>query len=123
MHQTPAASGGLTVIHLARSLELWNRISFSSTQLGTNIEPKLNLSFMTCLPRTGYSATAMNRLHYKAAFVIRFDPNANIESGKIEGSVEHVASYKTQRFNCLDELLSFVGRVLKEVHAEKIEQP
>lgn len=71
---------------------------------------------MTCLHQTGYSAPAMNRLHYKSAFVIRFDPNADIESGKIEGNVEHVASYQTQRFECLDELLSFFDRLLKEVH-------
>ena len=61
----------------------------------------------------------MNGLHYKTAFVIRFDPNADIESGRIEGRVEHVASYKTTRFHCLDELLSFVGLVLEEVRAEE----
>lgn len=60
----------------------------------------------------------MNRLQHKTAFVIRFDSNTDIESGKIEGRVEHVASYKTTRFHCLDELLSFVGRVLEEVGTE-----
>jgi hypothetical protein len=60
----------------------------------------------------------MKRLQYKTAFVIRFDSNTDIESGRIEGKVEHVASYKTTRFHCLDELLSFVGRVLEEVSAE-----
>jgi hypothetical protein len=64
----------------------------------------------------------MNRLQYKAAFVIRFDPSADIESGRIEGRVEHVASYKTKRFHCVEELLLFVGRVLKEVRAEDKEQ-
>jgi hypothetical protein len=61
----------------------------------------------------------MNGLHYKTAFVIRFDPNTDIESRRIEGKVEHVASYKTTRFHCLDELLSFVGRVLEEANADE----
>jgi len=60
----------------------------------------------------------MKRLQYKTAFVIRFDSHTDIESGRIEGKVEHVASYKTTRFHCLDELLSFVGRVLEEVSAD-----
>jgi hypothetical protein len=60
----------------------------------------------------------MNGLQYHAAFVIRFDANADIESGRIEGRVEHVASYRTKRFHCVEELLSFVGRVLEEVRAE-----
>jgi len=64
----------------------------------------------------------MNGLHYKSAFVIRFDPNTDIEGGRIEGRVEHVASYKTKRFCCLGELLSFVGRVLKEASSEENEQ-
>ena len=64
----------------------------------------------------------MNGLHYKTAFVIRFDPNADIESGRIEGRIENVASYKTTRFHCLDELLSFVRLVLEEVRDEEKEQ-
>jgi len=56
---------------------------------------------------------------HKTAFVIRFDSNADIESGRIEGRVEHVASYRAKRFHCLEELLSFVDRVLKEVRAEE----
>jgi hypothetical protein len=61
----------------------------------------------------------MNGLQYKTAFVIRFDPNTDIESGRIEGKVEHVASYKTTRFRCLADLLSFVGLVLEEIAVEK----
>jgi hypothetical protein len=64
----------------------------------------------------------MNRLQHNTAFVIRFDPDADIESGRVEGRVEHVASYKTKRFHSLGELLSFVGRMLKEVRTEENEQ-
>lgn len=64
----------------------------------------------------------MKGMQYKAAFVIRFDPNADIDDGRIEGRVEHVASYQTKRFHCLEDLLSFVDRVLKEVRAEEKKQ-
>ena len=78
---------------------------------------------MTSWPKSDYSVPAMNGLQHKTAFVIRFDPNADIESGRIEGRVEHVASYKAKRFHGLDELLSFLGRVLREVRAEEKEKP
>ena len=65
----------------------------------------------------------MNRLHHKTAFVIRLDPNSDIESGRIEGKVEHVASFRTKRFHSLEELLSFLGCALKDVSAEEKEQP
>ncbi|HWO02751.1 MAG TPA: hypothetical protein VNS63_26155 [Blastocatellia bacterium] len=63
----------------------------------------------------------MNGLHYKTAFVIRFNPNADFDSGRVGGRVEHVASYKTKRFHSVEELLSFVDCVLKEVRAEEKE--
>jgi hypothetical protein len=55
---------------------------------------------------------------YKGAFVIQFRPESDIKSGRFEGKVEHVASYKTTRFHSLDELLDFIDRVLKEEGAE-----
>jgi hypothetical protein len=55
---------------------------------------------------------------YKGAFVIQFRPESDIKSGRFEGKVEHVASYKTTRFHSLDELLDFIDRVLKEAGAE-----
>jgi hypothetical protein len=63
----------------------------------------------------------MNKLLHKTAFVIRFDTNSDIEGGIIEGKVEHVASYKTKRFSCLEELLMFIGRMLRDARAEEIE--
>jgi len=63
----------------------------------------------------------MNRLPHKTAFVVRFDPASDIESGVIEGRVEHVASFKTERFQSLEELLRFVGLMLKDAKSEEIE--
>jgi len=61
----------------------------------------------------------MIRFHHNAAFVIRFDPDSDIQSGSIRGRVEHVASFKTKRFHSLNELLSFVGRMLDKVRVEE----
>ena len=54
-------------------------------------------------------------LQYKAAFVIQFRPETNIEAGRFEGRVEHVASSKATRFHSLDELLDFIASLLAEV--------
>ena len=53
----------------------------------------------------------MEGWQYKAAFVIQFRPETDIEAGRFEGRVEHVASYKATRFHSLDELLSFIASV------------
>jgi hypothetical protein len=63
----------------------------------------------------------MKKFAHKTAFVIRFDTTSDIENGIIEGKVEHVASYKTKRFDCLEELLMFVGRMLRDARAEETE--
>ena len=63
----------------------------------------------------------MNRLPHKTAFVVRFDTTSDIESGVIEGKVEHVASFRTERFQNLEELLMFVGLMLRDVKSEEIE--
>lgn len=52
---------------------------------------------------------------YKGAFVIQFRPEADIEAGRFEGRVEHMASYTATRFHSLDELLGFIASVLTEV--------
>jgi hypothetical protein len=52
---------------------------------------------------------------YKAAFVIQFQPETDIESGRFEGRVEHISSCKATRFHSLDELLAFIASVLSEV--------
>ena len=65
--------------------------------------------------------SVMNRLPHKTAFVVRFDTTSDIESGVIEGKVEHVASFRTERFQSLDELLMFVDLMLREAKSEEVE--
>jgi len=50
----------------------------------------------------------------RAAFVIQFRESTDIEAGRVEGKVEHIASFKASRFQTLDELLAFVARILAE---------
>lgn len=57
----------------------------------------------------------MDQWQYRAAFVIQFRPETDIESGRFEGKIEHVASCKAKRFHSLDELLAFIADVLAEV--------
>jgi hypothetical protein len=57
----------------------------------------------------------MDGWQYKAAFVIQFRTETNIETGQIAGRVEHVASCRSTRFESLDELLQFIAKVLSEL--------
>ena len=66
--------------------------------------------------------SVMNRLPHKTAFIVRFDTTSDIESGVIEGKVEHVASFRTERFHSLDELLTFVNLMLRDARCEEVEQ-
>ncbi|MBV9960596.1 MAG: hypothetical protein JO360_19360 [Acidobacteria bacterium] len=50
----------------------------------------------------------------KAAFVIQFRPETDIEAGRFAGRVEHVQSCRATRFHTLDELLAFIASVLTE---------
>jgi len=71
---------------------------------------------MTCFTGPAYYPFMMEIWQYKAAFVIQFRPEADIEAGRFEGRVEHVASFKAAQFHSLDELLSFIAGVLTEVN-------
>ena len=62
-----------------------------------------------------YCPLMMEGWQYRGAFVIQFRPESDIEAGRFEGRVEHVASYKAMRFHSLDELLAFIASVLAEV--------
>ena len=55
------------------------------------------------------------------AFVIQFRKESDIEAGRFEGRIEHMASYEATRFHSLDELLAFIARVLNE--ASNNDQP
>jgi hypothetical protein len=57
----------------------------------------------------------MDRWQHKGSFVIQFRPETDIEAGRFEGRVEHIASCKATRFHSLDELLGFIASVLTEV--------
>ena len=70
---------------------------------------------MTYHARSDYCPLMMEGWQYKAAFVIQFRPETDIEAGRFEGRVEHIVSYKVTRFHSLDELLSFIASVLAEV--------
>lgn len=50
-----------------------------------------------------------------AAFVIQFREGTDVEAGRVEGRVEHIASYRAARFRSIDELFAFIARVLTEV--------
>lgn len=46
--------------------------------------------------------------------MIHFRPETDVEAGRFEGKVEHIASYETMRFSSLEELLAFIVRMLSE---------
>ena len=70
------------------------------------------MTFSSC---SRYCPLCMGKWQYSAAFVIQFGPETNIEAGRFEGRVEHIASTKAKRFHSLDELLTFVASVLAEI--------
>ena len=70
---------------------------------------------MTYSASSDYSPRMMEGWQHKAAFVIQFRPETDVEAGRFEGRVEHVASSKATRFHSLDELLRFIASVLTEV--------
>jgi hypothetical protein len=57
----------------------------------------------------------MRGWQYRAAFVIQFRPESDIEAGRFEGKIEHMTSHQATRFHSLDQLLEFIARVLTEV--------
>ena len=83
--------------------------------------PKFYGRFMTYFTRSDYYLLMREEWQYKAAFVIQFRPETDIEVGRFEGRVEQVASHKATRFHSLDELLAFIASVLAEVR--NAEQP
>jgi hypothetical protein len=50
----------------------------------------------------------------KSAFVIRLRENTDMQPDRLEGTVEHVASYKATRFRSVEELLAFMALVIAE---------
>ncbi|NOT55352.1 MAG: hypothetical protein HOP18_12160 [Deltaproteobacteria bacterium] len=48
------------------------------------------------------------------AFVVQLRTSSNLSRGPIEGRVEHVVSGQSTHFDSLDELLTFMARVLSQ---------
>jgi hypothetical protein len=48
------------------------------------------------------------------AFVVHFRTDSNVARGPIEGRVEHVISGQSMHFESLEELLTFMARVLTQ---------
>ena len=78
---------------------------------------------MTCFTGPAYYPFMMEIWQYKAAFVIQFRPETDIEAGRFEGKAEHVASFKATRFHSLDELLDFTSSVLTEIRSTERSHP
>lgn len=57
------------------------------------------------------------------AFVVQFRTETEIEQGRWVGRVEHVVSGQATRFDTLDELLTFITRVLATVRVQSSEEP
>lgn len=74
---------------------------------------------MTCNARWPHSPSGMDDWQYNAAFVIQFRPETDIEAGRFAGKIEHVASHNETRFCSLDQLISFIARVLNDVSDTK----
>lgn len=56
------------------------------------------------------------------AFVLQFYPEADMGRGCFIGRVEHVISGQAARFNSLDTLVAFLGRVLTAVSTAPSEE-
>lgn len=57
----------------------------------------------------------MSELSTQGAFVVQFRRGSDVERGHLVGRVEHVASGEVAHFRSLEQLLIFVGRVLRTV--------
>ena len=51
----------------------------------------------------------------KAAFVVRFREETDFGTNRVEGRVEHIASYEAARFHSVDDLVAFIARMLAKV--------
>jgi hypothetical protein len=60
----------------------------------------------------------MDDPQHAGAFVIQFGPQTDIDAGRVAGRVEHITSYEALHFSSLEELLSFLDKVLKRKREE-----
>lgn len=62
-----------------------------------------------------YCPLLMEGWQSRAAFVIQFREGTDVEAGRVEGRIEHIASYRSTRFQSVDEMFTFITRVLNEI--------
>jgi hypothetical protein len=70
---------------------------------------------MTATRGVRYCPSLMKEWQSDAAFVIQFRHSPDIEAGRVEGRIEHIASYKAARFHSVNELFGFINRVLADI--------
>ena len=70
---------------------------------------------MTRAADESYCPMLMEGWQSRAAFVIQFREGTDVEAGKVEGRIEHIASYRSTRFQSVDEMFTFITRVLNEI--------
>jgi hypothetical protein len=70
---------------------------------------------MTDTRNRRYSPLLMEGWQSKAAFVVQFREGTDVEAGRLDGKVEHIASYRATRFHSVDELMAFIAQVLTEI--------
>lgn len=70
---------------------------------------------MTGAERERYCPLLMEGWQSRAAFVVQFREDTDVEARKVEGRIEHIASYRSSRFQSIDEMLTFIARVLSEI--------
>ena len=73
---------------------------------------------MTAVSQPAIVVREMDEWQSRAAFVIQFREGTDIGAGRLEGRIEHIASYKAARFHSLEDLLSFIARVLEEMEKQ-----
>ena len=62
-----------------------------------------------------YCPLFMGAWQSNAAFVVQFRDDTDFAARRIEGKVEHIASYTAARFQSVEELVAFITRVLSDV--------
>lgn len=66
---------------------------------------------------------AQSPLRPERAFVVQFRTETAVEQWHVEGRVEHVVSGQATHFHSLEELFSFITRVLASVRAPPSRRP
>lgn len=83
---------------LAKSKQKGSKTIRFSSHFNYQTLPKCYREIMTCNMRSDYPPLLMVGWQYRA-FVIQFRPESDIEAGRFEGRVEHIASYSATRFH------------------------